>query len=68
MAQEKMETKGDDIAFSNYGLTKREYFAALAMKALLANPEINERNGCPKYQAPYFAVELADILIKALNK
>ena len=46
------------------GLTKREYFAGLALQGLLANPEIpiGELSNATE------AVEYADALITALNK
>ena len=48
----------------NDGLTKREYFAALAMQGLLAGAD---------YQAPLYelccqSVDVADALINELNK
>jgi hypothetical protein len=47
------------------GLTKREYFAAMAMQGILArgfNPDLFEKNGSE------IAVNWADALINALNK
>lgn len=44
------------------GLTKREYFAALAMQGLLAKETMDLRN------AAQFAVQAADFLIEELNK
>ena len=44
-----------------YGLTKREYFAAMAMQGLLANKFSH-------YQLAEKAVIHADALIKALNE
>ena len=49
--------------FHSYGLTKREYFAAMALQGLLADSipasiEINVR----------LSVEASDALIKALNQ
>lgn len=46
------------------GLTKREYFAALALQGLLANPE-NLKLG---RRVSRIAVEYADNLIEELNK
>ena len=43
----------------SYGLTKREYFAAMAMQGLLA-----AHSDCEIY----YAVQLSDALIAALNK
>ena len=45
------------------GLTKREYFAALAMQGLLANPAVDMLEITAKK-----AVKTADYLIKALNE
>ena len=47
-----------------YGLTKREYFAALAMQGLLANHQTTAYHE----HVPINAVTLADELIKALKK
>jgi len=51
------------------GLTKREYFAAMAMQGLLCNYQIHENYVNNKY--PYVAdkaVAMADHLIQELNK
>lgn len=48
----------------SYGLTKREYFAAMAMQGLLA--KIGNRTG--KIYTIIDAVKHADALIKALNQ
>jgi hypothetical protein len=45
------------------GLTKREYFAAMAMQGLLANPEFKFEE---KYTADY-AIKEADELLKLLS-
>lgn len=66
-----MKTKPDDNAFQegNFGrtntLTKREYFAALAMQGMMAcaPDSIDAR----KISAS-ISVEIADALIEALNK
>ena len=47
------------------GLTKREYFAALAMQALLSDSQLN---GYTPQQYAEGAVEYADALIEELNK
>lgn len=48
---------------SNKGLSKREYFAAIAMQGVLTNPPAQiTTNDIPK-----LAVKMADALIKALN-
>jgi len=52
-----------EVYFSQSGLTKREYFAALAMQGILANDL-----GQPSYNAvATMAVLSADALIAALN-
>lgn len=47
------------------GLTKREYFAALAMQALVASGD--EGAGDRLVDLPEYAVNIADALIDALN-
>lgn len=54
-----------------HGLTKREYFAGLAFRALLTNPHITNymRLGKPDFEAiSVSALEAADALIAELNK
>lgn len=46
------------------GLTKREYFAALAMQGLLANPAFSNTT----FDDTKTAVEIADALIARLNE
>lgn len=46
------------------GLTKRELFAAMAMQALIANPDV-AMDYCERIN---MAVRTADALIEALNK
>lgn len=66
-----MKTISSDAAFPivhnngsiEYGLTKREYFAAVALQGLLADPE-----GPDSVSAAFIAVRAADNLIKALNE
>lgn len=63
-------THKDDLAYPfirnsddfSIGMTKREYFAVVALQGILANPEQN-------YLLPeQAAVQFADRLIKELNK
>jgi len=49
------------------GLTKREYFAAMAMQGILANDRIVNKNESGEKIA-HDSVYMADILIKELNK
>jgi hypothetical protein len=49
--------------YAQYGLTKREYFAAMAMQGILANPECNASiEGYVKD-----AIKYADELLTQLN-
>ena len=68
-----MKTNPNDATFSNacdvdgnptlgYGLTKREYFAAMAMQGLLA------KSTATKEMIAEMAVEHAEALINELNK
>lgn len=70
-----MITKGDEFVdltgngsplHPHKGLTKREYFAAMAMQGLCSygDGESNISNE----SAPILAVQMADALIAALNK
>lgn len=53
--------KTSDKNLNYYGLTKREYFAAMAMQAL-------DIGACPPENAALYAVTYADALIAELNK
>jgi hypothetical protein len=59
-----IEESEDYNRFLNYGLTKREYFAAMAMQGLISN-SLSGRgpNGCAQD-----SVRFADALIEELNK
>lgn len=67
-----MSTKGSDNAFPldygqgtrEQGLSKREYFAGLAMQGILANPSIT---GASDDTVVRDAVTMADKLLKQLN-
>lgn len=55
-----------------YGLTKREYFAGLAMQGLLSNPEWMKEYKGEKYLiqkdiAVKLSIEYSDELLKHLN-
>ena len=58
--QEKED--GSYTCFVNYGLTKREYFAAIAMQGLLAGNWVSTIELFP------MSVKMADDLIKQLNQ
>lgn len=71
-----METDKDDSAFpivtnsesclyDAYGLTKREYFSAIALQGLLSNPSIDF---VEPEQLAHDAILYAAALIKELNK
>jgi hypothetical protein len=79
--EDNMQTIGTEMAFpvpgseNNYmaeGMTKREYFAALALQGLLAGDvyEVGDVDGFAGYAAHYSksAVSHADALIAALNE
>ena len=55
----------DSDTYNVNGLTKREYFAAVALQGILANPE--SYSSAPTQIAKY-AVDQADLLIDELNK
>ena len=60
-----MKTNGNDFAFASIrenGLTKREYFAAMAMQALAVNIDRGIRD------TAFWAIKYADMLIEELNK
>lgn len=64
----KANTDGDDDAFpSEYesGLSKREYFAAMALQGICA-ADTGNRESSPKLAE--WALAAADALIAALNK
>ena len=50
------------------GLTKREYFAAMALQGLLADAETAKQFETSPIGIPQTAVMAADALIEALNK
>jgi hypothetical protein len=69
------KTDGKDRAFArsatnqgygSHGITKREYFAAIALQGLMANSHITERLKTPEISI--LAIRGADALIDALNK
>lgn len=57
--------KGDTLTGPD-GLTKREYFAAMAMQGILSNPD--EAMRIPEAKMCSWATSTADALIDALNK
>lgn len=63
MTQPIVHQNGETI-FGDSGLTKREYFAAMAMQGLLANPD----TGMDIDEIMNDTVKCADFLIDILNK
>ena len=60
----------DDVDAHNYGLTKREHFAALALEGLSRNVMLSDVDSVAKTQVKIVArdsVMLADALIEQLN-
>ncbi len=56
-----------DIGISLDGLTKREYFAAMAMQGLMANSQ-TAKDGSDGNDISSASVLMADALISELNK
>lgn len=66
-----MKTDADDLVDYNpiaqqaTGLTKREYFAAMAMQGILSSPKIDLTKGDKLMEV---SIDVADALINALNQ
>lgn len=60
---QESDASGQPRTGPEWGLTKREYFAAMAMQGLAADHEMNELDDIAKD-----AVTLADMLLKELAK
>ena len=58
-----IEGSEDYNRFLNYGLTKREYFAAMAMQGICADTNCTHEG-----QIIISSVRIADLLIEELNK
>lgn len=58
--------KADHMYMSELGLTKREYFAAMAMQGIEARQPGGKLSGFDEFA--YLAVQMADALIAELNK
>lgn len=56
---------GSDGGVYHHGLTKREYFAAVAVQGLLANPGFNDKTA---QQIATWSVEQSDMLLEELTK
>jgi hypothetical protein len=68
-SRDVMESK---FLTSYFGLTKREYFAALAMQGLLSNPEWMHKDGNFKmlndeFDVAVVSVGMADAVLKELD-
>lgn len=64
-------TIGESFAFpgeSEYGLTKRELFAAMAMLGILSSRGLQEALNEDREKWEWYAVQTADALIAELNK
>jgi len=58
------DPRGNHLGYLSGGLTKREYFSAMAMQGYLAN----SGEGCWAEPIPKMAVDMADLMIDELNK
>lgn len=58
----------DGQVFYSMGLTKREYFAAMALQGICANSHIDVVNESTADKAAIDSVEAADALIEELNR
>ena len=70
-----MKTDAKDSAFpltysssQNHGLTKREYFASMAMQGILQTAPLHYLKFSFESIIPRLAIEYADMLIEELNK
>lgn len=64
----KLASPTNDGYLSTYGLTKREYFAGLAMQGLLAYPRVQEGETPWSQTVALWAIEAADALLAELEK
>jgi hypothetical protein len=64
-ATQEYHSKNFGVVLAKTGLTKREYFAAMAMQGMCANPDYTRNS--PSVIAEW-SVKQADALIEALNK
>lgn len=67
-----MKTKHNDSinydGHQNFGLTKREYFAGLAMQGMLANVQTQPLSATTRHEIARLAMDQADALIACLNQ
>lgn len=59
------DLQNKEYLMDQFGLTKREYFAAKAMQGILSDPQSNERK---MEDIARYSVKCADLLIIELNK
>jgi glycerol kinase len=64
-ATQEYHSKNFGVVLAKTGLTKREYFAAMAMQGILSNEDNSYETAEDKAET---AVKSADALIEALNK
>ena len=64
---QELDGQGNPREAMSYGLTKREYFAAMSMQGMLANPDLATETFKEKLIAAW-SVDCADALIAELNK
>ena len=57
-----------DVTWHEFGLTKREYFAGLAMQGIMVNVGINVFDFYRSNQIADTAIKIADDLLSELNK
>lgn len=63
MMIDPQQLSGKTQPLDEWGMTKREFFAAMAMQGMLSNDYLSDT-----YQLEACAVEHADRLIRALNE
>ena len=56
------------LTMSEVGLSKREFFAALVLQGLMANPNVTDLRNYNAYSIADAAVTAADALIEVLNE
>lgn len=57
----------ESVSSITSGLSKREYFAALAMQGLCANPDYLIQKGARPESLAFMAIETADAVLKQLE-
>lgn len=62
------QTRPEGITASNPPLTKREYFASVALQGILSSRELQITLNKYRIKWAAFSIEMADELIEELNK